>query len=80
MRVAMLFLLLPPPWQLLLTVEEESKWRPLLAGSASVGMGLLDDDLDGEMMLLLPLVMGDGNPVALGPVVKRGCRVVETEC
>lgn len=43
-------------------------------------MGLLDDDLDGEMMLLLPLVMGDGNPVALGPVVKRGCRVVETEC
>lgn len=61
---------------LLLTVE----WRPLLAGSARVGMGLLDDDLDGEIMLLLPLLIGDGNPVTLAPAVKRGCRVVETEC
>ena len=53
---------------LLLTVA----WRPLLAGSASVGMGLPDDDLDGEMMLLLPLLMGDGNPVALCPFMKIG--------
>lgn len=52
-----------------------------MAGSASVGMGLLDDDdLDGgKMTLLLPLLTGDGNPVALGPVVKRACRVVERE-